>query len=245
MRIVILAGGLGTRMKSKLPKVLIPLSGIPLIQHLLDSVEQATIDKRPIVVVGYGKDLVMKELGDKYQYAVQEEQLGTGHAVLAAKTACGDAENVMVLYADHPLITPNTIKKLAEKHLRAGSKITMATATVPDFSEWRNFLYTNFSRIVRNENGEIVKDIQFRDATESEKKIKEINPCYFCFDAKWLWGKLKNLKTDNDQGQYYLTDLIKLAIVDGEKIETVKIDPLEALSANSKEELEILEKIMV
>ncbi|KKU50454.1 MAG: Bifunctional protein GlmU [Parcubacteria group bacterium GW2011_GWA1_47_10] len=163
--------------------------------------------------------------------------------MLAAKDACGDAENVMVLYVDHPLITPGTIKKLAEKHFQTGPKITMATATVPDFSGWRAFLYTNFSRIVRDDKGEILKDVQFRDATEAEKELREINPCYFCFDAPWLWDKLKNLKTDNDQKQYYLTDLIKLAIKEGEKIETLDIDPREALGANSKEELEILEKM--
>jgi len=240
---IILAAGKGTRMKSELPKALAPLFGKPLLSHLLESVDQAAIDPKPVVVVGYGRDVVMKELGAKYEYAAQEEQLGTGHAVLAAKDACGDAENVMVLYVDHPLITPGTIKKLAEKHFQTGPKITMATATVPDFSGWRAFLYTNFSRIVRDDKGEILKDVQFRDATEAEKELREINPCYFCFDAPWLWDKLKNLKTDNDQKQYYLTDLIKLAIKEGEKIETLDIDPREALGANSKEELEILEKM--
>ena len=243
VRIVVLAAGKGTRMKSELPKALAPLLGSPLLAHLLRSVKKSKIDERPIVVVGYGRDLVMKEFGDKCEYVVQEEQLGTGHAVLAAKCACKNAENVMVLYVDHPLITPNTIKNLAETHSRTGAKITMATAVLPDFKDWRAFLYANFSRIVRDGNGSIIKDIQFRDATEDEKKIREINPCYFCFDAKWLWQKLEMLETDNDQKQYYLTDLVKIAVAEKERIESVQIDAREALGANSKEELEILEKM--
>ncbi|MDP9248974.1 MAG: NTP transferase domain-containing protein [bacterium] len=242
-RIVVLAGGKGTRMRSKLPKALAPLFGKPLFSHLLASVDRSAIDKKPIVVVGYQKDVVVKELGSKYEYAIQEEQLGTGHAVLAAKDACGDAENVMVLYVDHPLITPDTIKNLAETHSRTGAKITMATATVPDFSDWRAFLYSNFSRIVRDESGDIVKDVQFRDATDEEKELKEINPCYFCFDAEWLWQKLQTLQADNDQKQYYLTDLLKIAVAEKASIESIQIDPREALGANSKEELEILEKM--
>jgi bifunctional UDP-N-acetylglucosamine pyrophosphorylase/glucosamine-1-phosphate N-acetyltransferase len=242
-RVIILAAGKGTRMKSELPKALALLQGKPLLLHLLESVDRAAIDERPVVVVGYGRDLVKKELGDKYQFVVQEEQMGTGHAVLAAKGACGDAQNIIVLYVDHPLVTSTTIKKLAETHMRTGSKITMVTATLPDFSDWRAFLYSNFSRVVRDENGKIIKDVQFRDATEKEKELTEINPCYFCFDARWLWEKLKKLKTDNDQKQYYLTDLIKMAIDENSKIETINIDPREALGANSREELEILEKV--
>lgn len=242
IKILVLAAGQGTRMKSDLPKVLIDFNGKPLIKHLLESIEKSGIDQKPTIVVGYKKEEVMQALGDKYDYVVQNEQLGTGHAVMSAENfLSGMADNIMVLPSDHPFITAETIKKLAEKHLNSGAKITMATVKLPDFENWRSAFYTSFSRIIRNANGEIVKDVQLRDATEEEKKITEVNPIYFCFNAQWLWEKLKTLTTNNDQKQYYLTDLVKIAMDEGEKIESVNIDPYEALAANSKEELEILE----
>lgn len=246
IRVVILAAGKGTRMKSELPKVLVKLNGKPMIKHLLDSVHKTNIDEKPVIVVGYKKEEVIKELGDKYQYVIQEEQLGTGHAVMSAENVLMDnTDNVMVLPSDHPFISPETIKTLAEKHLESRAKITMATTKLPDFEGWRSAFYTSFSRIVRDENSKIIKDVQFRDANDEEKKITEVNPIYFCFNADWLWKKLKTLKTDNDQKQYYLTDVIKMAMEEGQKIESINIDAREALAANSKEELEILENLMI
>src|SRR4051812_43804519 len=114
VRIVILAAGKGTRMKSELPKALAPLRGKHMIKHLLLSIEESGIDERPIIVVGYEKELIMKELGEKYEYVIQEEQLGTGHAILATQTLLqGKYENIMVFPSDHPFITPQTIKNLA------------------------------------------------------------------------------------------------------------------------------------
>jgi bifunctional UDP-N-acetylglucosamine pyrophosphorylase/glucosamine-1-phosphate N-acetyltransferase len=246
IKILVLAAGKGTRMKSELPKVLIEFHGKPLIKHLLESIHKSEVDDTPIIVVGHQREKVISALGEKYTYVIQEEQLGTGHAVMSAETILKDqAENVMVLPSDHPFISDETIKKLSEKHLASGTKITMATVKLPDFADWRSVFYTSFSRIVRNKNGNIVKDVQFRDATEEEKKITEVNPIFFCFEAGWLWEKLKTLTTDNDQKQYYLTDLVKIAMEENLIIETIQIDPREALAANSKEELEILEKLAV
>ena len=246
IKIIILAAGKGNRMQNELPKVLMPVGGKPMIERLLESVGKSGIGDHPVVVVGYKKEEVMKELGNNYEYAVQEEQLGTGHAIMSTENLLkGNTDNVMVLPSDHPFITEETIKKLAERHLESGAKITMATTKLPDFKNWRFAFYTSFSRIIRDESGRIVRDVQFRDATEEEKKIKEVNPIFFCFEAKWLWKNLKNLKTDNDQKQYYQTDLIKLAMQQGEKIESIDIDPREALAANTKAELEILEKLVV
>jgi bifunctional UDP-N-acetylglucosamine pyrophosphorylase/glucosamine-1-phosphate N-acetyltransferase len=243
IKVLILAAGKGTRMKSEVPKVLTPFNGKTMIKHLLHSIVESGIDTRPTIIVGYKKDEVMKELGSDYDYAVQEEQLGTGHAVMSAEEILGNkTENIMVLPSDHPFVRAETLKKLTEKHLECGAKITMATVKLTDFEDWRSVFYQSFSRIVRDENGKIVKDVQFRDANNEEKKITEINPIFFCFEAKWLWQNLKTLKTDNDQNQYYLTDLIRIAIEEGEKIESIDIDAREALAANSKEELEILEK---
>ena len=247
IKIVVLAAGVGTRMKNELPKVLVKLNDRPIIKHLLESIHESGIDNRPVIVVGYKKEEVMRELGkEHYDYAVQEEQLGTGHAVLSAeKMLKGNGEHVLVLYGDSPFISAETIKKLVAKHLESKGKITMATIIVPDFKDWRSIYDKSFSRIVRDANGKIVKDVQIRDTKDEEKKITEVNACFLIFNAKWLWEKLKTLDRNNEQKQYYLTDLIEKAIKEGEEIESISIDPREGLAANSKEELEILEKLEV
>ncbi|MEK7539407.1 MAG: NTP transferase domain-containing protein [Patescibacteria group bacterium] len=244
IKVVILAAGQGVRMKSDLPKVLLEVRGKPMIERLLWAVQKSGVDDKPIIVVGYKKEEVINRLGDKYEYVVQEEQLGTGHAVISAeKILKNNAAHILVLYGDSPFLSSKTIKELVNRHLKSGVKITMATVKLPDFANSRAFFYKSFSRIVRDKNGKIVKDVQFRDASEEEKKIKEVNPCYFIFETKWLWEKLKTLNTNNKQKQYYLTDLVERAIEEGTKIESIKINPQEALAANSKEELEILEKL--
>ena len=241
-QIIILAAGHGTRMKSDLPKVLIPFQGKPLITHVLDSVKDSGVCDKPTVVVGAQSELVMKTLGDDYQYAIQKEQLGTGHAVMAAQELLENkSDHVMVLVADAPFLSSKTIKELSEKHTESGGKITIATTKIPDFEDWRK-AFINFGRILRQDK-EIVAIREYRDGTEKEKVVKELNPGYYIFEAKWLWENLKTLNNDNDQKQYYLTDLVKIAIENKIKIESIEINPTEALAANSKEELTILEKL--
>ncbi|MEX2029028.1 MAG: NTP transferase domain-containing protein [Candidatus Paceibacterota bacterium] len=243
IKVVILAAGYGKRMQSELVKVLIPFHGKPLVAHVLDTVKESGICDRPVVVVGQQRELVMNTLGSSYDYAVQEEQLGTGHAVMSTESLLKDkTENIMVLYGDSPFISAKTIQKLNQKHQETGAKITMATIQLPDFNDWRSAFYTSFSRIVRDENSKIIKDVQFRDASEEEKQITEVNPCYFVFNGQWLWEKLKTLEANNDQKQHYLTDLVKIAMEEGERIETVNIGAPEGLAVNSKEELEIVKK---
>lgn len=244
VKIIILAAGKGKRMQSDLPKVLALLHGKSLIKHLLEKVDNLPYGA-PYIVVGHNKEFIMKELGDKYNYVVQEEQLGTGHAVNVVKPYIKDtAESIIILYGDQPFTSVETIQKLVEKREQTGKKIIMATVKLPDFKDWRaNFL--GFSRVLRDKNKKIIRTIENKDATEEEKKITEVNPCYFCFDAKFLWQELENLKNDNVQKEYYLTDLLKIAKDKGIEIESIEIDPKEALGANSKEELEILEKLGV
>ncbi len=245
IKIIILAAGHGKRMKSELPKVLTPLRDKPLITYLLDSVKKSGVCDRPTIIVGQQRELVMKTLGSGYDYVTQEEQLGTGHAVMMAqKTLENNADNIITLYGDHPFISPLTIKKLAEKNINSKAKITMATVKLPDFENWRKVFYTNFSRIIRDKNGNIIKSVEFRDATDEEKKITEVNPSFFCFEARWLWKNLKIIQNNNTQKEYYLTDLVKIAMQEKMKIDSIDIDPREALGANSKEELGILEKLM-
>lgn len=248
IKIIILAAGKGTRMGGDLPKVLMPVKNKSMIKRVLESVIKSKIDESPVIIVGYKKELVIRELsGDKikYNFINQEEQLGTGHAVNLAKAALKNkVKNIIVLYGDHPLISVETIKKINKKHSKSKKKITMATVKLENFNDWRkNFL--GFSRVIRNKNGEIIRTVEKKDATAEDLKITEVNPCYFCFDAKWLWEHLDKLKNDNAQKEYYLTDLIKIATADNIEIESIEIDAHEALGANSKEELEILGKFIV
>ena len=136
IKIIILAAGMGKRMESDLPKVLAKIKGKSMIRYLLESVGDSKIDTKPIVVVGYKKNLVIEELGSKYEYVAQEKQLGTGNAVSCAKKSCKDAEHVIILYGDHPFVSKETIKKLLEKHLNSGEKVTSCTE-LPGRFKWR------------------------------------------------------------------------------------------------------------
>jgi bifunctional N-acetylglucosamine-1-phosphate-uridyltransferase/glucosamine-1-phosphate-acetyltransferase GlmU-like protein len=148
----------------------------------------------------------------------------------------------LVLSSDQPLISAETIKKLIEKHIESKAVITFTTTILPDFDDWRNS-FISFGRILR-ENGEVKKIVEFRDATEEQRKITEVNAGCYIFNAKWLWQNLDKIKNENAQNEYYLTDLFKIAGDDGDKIETVTIEPHEALGANTKEELERLENFV-
>lgn len=247
-KIIVLAAGKGTRMNDDLPKVLAQVKGKSMIKRLLESIHKSGIDPNPVIIVGYKKELVIKELDEnnrQYHFINQESQLGTGHAVSLAKDYLKNkAENIIVLYGDHPFVSAETIKKINDKHSKSGKKITMATVKLKDFKDWRiNFV--NFSRIIRDENGKIIKDVQFKDATDQEIKVTEVNPCYFCFDAVWLWDKLETLKSDNAQKEYYLTDLVKIATESGLETESIEIEDYEALGANTKAELGVLERFDV
>jgi bifunctional UDP-N-acetylglucosamine pyrophosphorylase/glucosamine-1-phosphate N-acetyltransferase len=243
VKIVILAAGKGTRMNSVLPKALADLHGKHMVRHLLESIEKSEVGPRPIIVVGYEKELVMKELGDSYHYAIQEEQLGTGHAVMAAKEACGDAENIMIISADQPFIKSETIKNLWEKHQASNATLTIVTTILPDFEDWRRAFLT-YGRILRKD-GKII-DKEVKDCTPEELAITEVNVSCYIFKAEWLWANIQKLdRNSNKQKEYQLTDLWQIAGDSGQKIESVQVDAMETLGVNSKEELEILEKLAV
>ncbi|MEK7113787.1 MAG: NTP transferase domain-containing protein, partial [Patescibacteria group bacterium] len=240
VKIIILAAGKGTRMESDLPKVLVSLNGKPMIQHLLESIRLSGLDPHPVVVVGYKKELVIKELGNKYIYVDQKEMLGTGHAVHMTEEILRDkTDNVIVLYGDIPFIDHQTIQNIFAEHFSSKSKMTMGTVKLKDFKDWRA-CFEHYSRVIRDESGKIIRTVEKKDATEEELKITEINPCFFCFDAKWLWEEIKNIKNENSQKEFYLPDLIALAVKEN-SLESIEIEPHEALGANTKEELQTLE----
>lgn len=239
-RLIILAAGNGRRMASEVPKVLIPVGTRPMIGHLLDAVKKSGVDPRPLVVVGKNGEAVRGELGGGVDYVMQEEQLGTGHAVLAAeKLLRGAADAIMVLYGDHPNLRAETIKKIISVHAARVPEITMAITQVPDFEEWRKPL-ADFGRIVRGSEGEIRAIVEKKDATTDQLVIAELNPSFFCFNAAWLWDNLKKIGNRNAQKEYYLTDLVQIAIDQGKRVETVEVDPIETLGVNTPEHLELV-----
>lgn len=244
VKIVILAAGKGTRMKSDEPKALAILKGKPFLKHILDTIKRLDPQLDPIIVVGYKKERIKDVLGESYTYAIQHEQLGTGHAVGSAKTVIDSPhEIIIVLSADQPLVSVETLERIIETHNIKKPTITLATVLIPDFEDWRMGL-NKFGRIIRNADGKIEKIVEFKDTTEDERKIKEVNPALYAFDANWLWKNIDKIKNKNAQKEYLLTDLIKMAFEQNKNIELVQVNNiLEALQPNSQEELELLEKL--
>lgn len=243
-RIIVLAAGKGTRMNSQIPKILIPFEGKPIIRHLLDAVRLSGVDPRPVVIIGYQGDLVRQTLGEKYDYIYQAEQLGTGHAVQSAEPLlAGKAEQIMVFYGDHPFVRSSTIANLRALHEREGCPLSMMTVMLKDFSDWRA-PFADFSRIIRDSSGRIVADVQVKDATPTQLNIREVDPAYFCLDAAWLWPHLKLLKNENVKAEYYLTDLVGIAIGEGACIASTQISPVESLGVNTPEHLQIARRLL-
>lgn len=243
--VIILAAGHGKRMESDIPKALVPLAGKPLIQYVLDAVAHSGITEKPIIVIGQKRDFVKDALGkEAYPYAIQENQLGTGDAVRAAQALVSeDTESIVVLYADQPFLTAETILQLVKTREEAQSKIAMATVPLPDFDDWRG-VFRAFSRVIRNTTGEIVGVIESKDATDEQKEILEVNPAYFCFDKTWLFEKLPELSNVNAQNEYYLTDLVKMAFNEGLAVPSVPISPREAVGTNSKDDISLAERVL-
>ena len=245
IQIIVLAGGKGVRMQNELPKVLIPLHGKPIITHILDSIKKSGVCDRPVIVVGQQRELVMKTLGTNYEYIIQEEQLGTGHAVLVTKPFLKNkAENIMVLNGDMPFIKADTIKKIFKSHLLERNDMTMGTVRLPDFEGWRRAFYS-FGRIARDKNGKPERIIYGKNLSQKELEILEVDPAIFCFRAEWLWPRLDKLENDNSHSEYYLTDLVGMSISERNLPNMISVLPKEALGANSKQELEILESLTV
>ncbi len=246
IQILILAAGKGKRMGGgELPKVLHEIAGKPIIRWLIDAIKVSGIDYEPAIVIGHGAEYIKKVLGNEYIYIYQKELLGTGHAVMQTRDILQDnCENLMVLYGDHPLISAATINNLANMHLASESVITLATTKVQDFLDWRAPL-NDFGRVIRDSQGKILRIVEKKDARPEELEIKELNPGIYCFRSNWLWSNLEKLKNNNNQGEYYLTDLVGTAIEAAAVVGTAPIDQKECLGVNSKEQLDLVEKMLV
>ncbi|OGL66988.1 hypothetical protein A2856_00640 [Candidatus Uhrbacteria bacterium RIFCSPHIGHO2_01_FULL_63_20] len=242
-RVVILAAGKGTRMKSELPKALVPVAGKPILQHLLENISLSGLDPKPVVVIGHERQHICDAFGGRCDYAVQEFQKGTAHAVMSAKPKVGESDAVIVLYGDHPFVSQHSLRKLAKRHVGERNVLTMMTATVPSFDGWHK-VFQQWGRILRDQAGKITGIREYKDAYEVERAIREVNPALMCFDAGWLWTNIEKVRPNNAQGELYLTDLVALAFAQGQKIDTLEILPEEAIGINSPEELEIAEAIL-
>ena len=233
MNIVILAAGMGKRMQSALPKVLHPLAGKSLLGHVVDTAQSLSPAKL-CVIYGHGGDAVPLAFADKgLSFALQEPQLGTGHAVMQALPHIDDGATTLVLYGDVPLTTPATLKRLLD--VAGADKLGVLTVTPDDPS--------GYGRIVR-ENGRIVAIVEQKDATEAQRAIREINTGILAAPTAQLRKWLAKLSNNNAQGEYYLTDIIAAAVADGVEVVSAQPDDVaETLGVNSKAQLAELERM--
>lgn len=224
---VVLAAGQGTRMKSKLYKVLHPVAGKPMVGHVVDQVEAAGADKI-VSIVGVGAEKVQEYLGDRSEYAVQAEQLGTGHAVLQAKDLLsGEAGTTLVICGDTPLLTAETLNGLFDYHQKTGAKGTILTAHAED--------PTGYGRVIRNTSGSVEKIVEQKDATSAEAAVQEINTGTYCFDNQLLFAALNEVGNDNAQGEYYLPDVIEILKDKGEIVGAYQMEKeAESLGVNDR-----------
>lgn len=207
---VVLAAGQGKRMKSKLYKVLHPVCGKPMVGHVLETVK-ATGCERSIVVVGHGAESVQAYLGGSAEYALQETQLGTGHAVMQAKDLIGAEEGTLIVACgDTPLITPETLATLMALHEERGAAATVLTAVAENPA--------GLGRIIRTADGALQKIVEQKDCTPDEDAIREINTGTYCFDNAKLFAALEKVTNQNAQGEYYLTDVIGILREQGELV---------------------------
>ncbi len=233
MNVVILAAGMGKRMQSDLPKVLHPLAGKPLLSHVI-STAKALNPSRICVVYGHGGDLVPSQLAaEDVRFVLQSPQLGTGHAVMQASDALDDAAPTLVLYGDVPLTTATTLQTLVDK----AGKERLAVLTV-DLED-----PTGYGRIVR-ENNRIVRIVEQKDASDSERAIREVNTGILVAPTRALKSWLSKLSNNNAQQEYYLTDIIAMAVKEGTPVESAQPAQVwETLGVNSKVQLAELERI--
>jgi bifunctional UDP-N-acetylglucosamine pyrophosphorylase/glucosamine-1-phosphate N-acetyltransferase len=239
---LILAAGEGKRIgaaEKGIPKVMFPVKGRPMIRYGIDHLKAAGIEDI-VLVVGFERQKLIDYLKDEVDFAVQEEQKGTGHAVTMAKdNILGKYAATCVSYGDHVLYKPETIKRLIELYQKDRPTIAMLTCRFDDPNHYA------FGRIIRNQEGEIIANVEQKDCNEEQKEIKECNPCFYIFDSEWLFANLPKLSKNNAQGEYYLTDLIAIAVEQGKKISSTQVEDWhEVIGINNLEHLEEVEKFL-
>jgi bifunctional UDP-N-acetylglucosamine pyrophosphorylase / glucosamine-1-phosphate N-acetyltransferase len=248
---VVLAAGKGTRMRSTLPKVLHALAGLPLLAHVLNALDgipttasfapllSTLTSSKPLAVVGFGAEQLERVFGERCNYTLQEPQLGTGHAVMEAKSAVDalepQPEIVLVCYGDTPLISSDVLARLLVEHVERGATVTFLTAIAEQPSD--------FGRVVRDADGHAREIVEMKRATPEQKLIKEVNSGVYCFERAWLWSALETLPK-NPAGEYYLTDLVGIASAQGRTIATVSGSFGETIGINDRVQLAEAEQMM-
>ncbi|RMH65565.1 MAG: UDP-N-acetylglucosamine pyrophosphorylase [Calditrichaeota bacterium] len=235
---VIMAAGKGTRMKSDLPKVLHPLNGRAMIHYVIDVAEQLHSDKI-ILIIGHKRELVEKECaGRPVAFAIQAEQLGTGHAVKQTAPFFKDYEgDILVLSGDVPLLTADTLKELVTQHQNSGAVASLLTARLQD--------PTGYGRIIRDDKHHVKAIVEHKDATPEQLEIDEINVGIYIFKAGALFDALDHIKNDNAQGEYYLPDVIPLFLNAGKTVTAVVAQNFdETRGINTVEQLKEAEAIL-
>ncbi len=240
---VILGAGKGTRMNegkaSDTPKAMLMANNKPLLEYLINTFKKAEID-RVVIVIGYKKETIIDYFGDKVEYAIQDKQLGTGHAaMMAEKNLKGEVDAVIVCYGDMPLYKPETIKHLVDAYEKEKPTIAMLTVDFEDPEFWA------YGRIIRNSDGYAEAIVEQKDCNSEQLKIKESNPGFYIFDSNWVWENFHKLSTANSQGEYYLTDMVAVAKEQGKKIIAVKVsEENEVFGINSPEQLKKIEEVL-
>jgi UDP-N-acetylglucosamine diphosphorylase/glucosamine-1-phosphate N-acetyltransferase len=237
---IILAAGKGTRMSSDAPKVLHEVCGRPMLAYVLDACRGAGAE-RLLVVVGYGADEVRQAFaGENHDvtWVLQQPQLGTGHAVMVCRNQLAEARGpVLVVAGDGPLVRAAALRELLDTHIREDAACTLATSILPEAG--------HYGRVVRDESGEVTGIVEYLDADEQQRQIREVNVSLYCFDADALRSVLDRLSNDNAKGEYYLTDALELLRRDGRKLAAVPAArPEDVVSINTDDELREVERIM-
>lgn len=236
---IVLAAGKGTRMESDLPKVLVPVAGRPMVRYVVDALRTAGVG-RIVVVVGYRADLVRSELRNEpgVEFADQLEQLGTGHAVMMCRAALAEHRGpVVVVAGDSPMLQANSVRRLLEEYRKSPAACLIGTVCRDDPQ--------GYGRIVRDAAGQFTGIVEEKDATPQQREIKEINVSTYVFDSQELLAALDQLRADNSQREYYITDCPAIMLREGKAVAALAVlQPCEALSINSTAELSQVETEM-
>jgi bifunctional UDP-N-acetylglucosamine pyrophosphorylase / glucosamine-1-phosphate N-acetyltransferase len=234
---VILAAGQGTRMRSALPKVLHRLLGRAMVWYSLETAQKVT-GVKPVLVIGHGAEQIRQEIGEAADFVLQESQLGTGHAVLQAEPLLKDKGGVVIVtYADMPLLSDRTLKRMVEAHqTQPEPAITMLTLIDEEAR--------GFGRVLRNAAGQVESVVEEAEATPDQLSIRELNAGVYCFTAGWLWPALSRISISS-KGEYFLTDLVAIAAAEGLPVQSISTDnPGEALGINNRIHLAEAEAIL-
>ncbi len=238
IRALILAAGKGTRMQSDLPKVLHQLWGETLIGRIISRVKELGPQDIGIVVSPQNKDALARVLGDEIELIVQDRQKGTGDAVMAAAGWCADFDgNLLVMVGDAPLIRTATLRQLLAEQCRQKGGVSFATAVFDDPPPW--------GRVIRDAAGNVLRIVEEKDATDSEKQIREVSSSHYCFNARDLFRLLPRIDCRNQQGEYYLPDVVGLMAAEGLPVRTVRVaDPMELFGVNTPADLQRMDNLL-